>query len=285
VVTNRVATGRGDDFAGRGDRILSSSGPDDRVLTRADMSDLLRRIKRPRRTPSAEPAQGSPALETASAPPEASPDMGGSVLAGEDLADHRPTALRRGRLRKRLRFLERERELLLRDLGGLVYEIHRSGTTRDREHHRALVTGKVARLAGLDRELESGLAALGEARGDSVLREPGIGGMCPRCGEIHASDARFCSACGFPLEVAGAVAPPGGAPPAAVGPTLDDAIVASASGPAVVIHASPSVGGAVTAPRGPASPDEPTRIIAPGAPRAGGADETAGPPASDPGTR
>ncbi len=34
---------------------------------------------------------------------------------------------RRGRLRRRLRYLRRARELMLRDLGGLVFEIHRTG--------------------------------------------------------------------------------------------------------------------------------------------------------------
>jgi hypothetical protein len=32
-----------------------------------------------------------------------------------------------------------------------------------------------------------------------VLREPGIGGSCPLCGELHGSDARFCWACGTPV--------------------------------------------------------------------------------------
>ena len=221
-----VATGRADASAADGDRILAASGRDDRVPARADMSDLLRRIKRPRRTPAADPARGFAAPENAEAPLEASPGVGGPLLAGEDASDERPTTLRRGRLRKRLRFLERERELLLRDLGGLVYEIHRSGTAADRERHRTLVADKVARLNGLDAELESGLVALGEARGDTVLREPGIGGLCPRCGEIHGSDARFCSACGFPLEVAGAAAP---AASSAHAPGAGDAIVPTAA--------------------------------------------------------
>ncbi|HZB75989.1 MAG TPA: hypothetical protein VE526_07180, partial [Solirubrobacteraceae bacterium] len=40
-------------------------------------------------------------------------------------ADARPLAGRRARLRRRLRYLRRARELMLRDLGGLVFEIHR----------------------------------------------------------------------------------------------------------------------------------------------------------------
>ena len=250
------------------------------------MSDLLRRIKRPRRTPAADPARGFAGSENAEAPLEASPGVGGPVLAGEDPDDRRPTTLRRGRLRKRLRFLERERELLLRDLGGLVYEIHRTGTSRDREHHRALVAGKVARLAGLDAELESGLAALGEARGDTVLREPGIGGLCPRCGEIHGSDARFCAACGFPLEVTGT---PGAATVQAA--TAGEAIVPVHGGAAgASAGATPISGATVTGPAV-ASPDAvPPRVPAAGnndeSPAAPGAQAHAGPPVfEDPPTR
>ena len=36
-------------------------------------------------------------------------------------------------------------------------------------------------------------------RGTTVVREPGVGGTCPRCGELHASDARFCAHCGLDL--------------------------------------------------------------------------------------
>jgi hypothetical protein len=264
------------------------------------MSDLLRRIKRPHRTPAAEPARGSSALETAETHPEASPSLGGSSPAGEDLADQRPTALRRGRLRKRLRFLDRERELLLRDLGGLVYEIHRSGTSGDREHHRALVAGKVSRLAALDAELESGLAALGEARGDTVLREPGIGGLCPRCGEIHGSDARFCSACGFPLEVAGT---PAAGARGGGGPSAAEAIVPATGAPAVVppviapavpsaVAPAEDATGPVTPPAAPtstpgtaAAEEQATRISPPATVPAGSAARSDGVPGSEPRTR
>ena len=262
------------------------------------MSDLLRRIKRPRRTPAAGPAPGSAAYEPAEAPLEASPGAGGSLLAGEDLADQRPTTLRRGRLRKRLRFLERERELLLRDLGGLVYEIHRTGTSADREHHRTLVADKVARLGGLDSELESGLAALGEARGDRILREPGIGGLCPRCGEIHGSDARFCSACGFPLELAGTP----GAASAAAAATGEAIVPASHAFAAAAPAVAPSVGApaavapvpdvnaatpeaiapdAVTPTAAVPIEDAPTRVVRPRAGEPAGADDTGELPPAD----
>ena len=35
---------------------------------------------------------------------------------------------------------------------------------------------------------------------ETMLREPGIGGTCPECSELHASDAHFCSRCGMPLD-------------------------------------------------------------------------------------
>jgi len=64
----------------------------------------------------------------------------------------------------------------------------------------------VAGLAALDSELGGIEATLGIARGETVIREPGVGGTCARCGELHASDARFCSHCGVNLEEAAAEA-------------------------------------------------------------------------------
>ena len=224
------------------------------------MSSLLRRIKRPRRTPAADTADGSPAAPVPVATtPQAPVDSGAQspLPAGEDASDARPTALRRGRLRKRLRFLDRERELLLRDLGGLVYEIHRSGAPGDRERHRSLVAGKVERLTGLDRELGAGLTTLGEARGEMVMREPGIGGSCPRCGEIHGSDARFCSACGFPLEVT--KAPPSSVRP---GPPPGDPVLPVAA-PVSVATAAPGEPQATSATPSPSDDDAPTQVVRP----------------------
>lgn len=130
----------------------------------------------------------------------AEPGSGSPLPAGRDPRDARPTALRRGQMRKRLRFLERQRELLLRDLGGLVYEIHRTGAPADREHHRGLVSSKIQRLAALDVEHGAGLGSLRDTRGDTVLREPGVGGLCLNCGEFLGSDARFCSVCGTRVD-------------------------------------------------------------------------------------
>jgi hypothetical protein len=170
------------------------------------MSGLLRRIRRPgaaeetRTEASAlpEPAHGS-APDTAPVRADGSPLPAG--VGPEDL-ERRSGAGRRGKLRRRARFLRRARELALRDLGGLVYEAHR----RDQDGTK-LVAEKVQHLGVIDAELQGLEAELGTPRGETVLREPGVGGTCPRCGELHASDARFCSRCGLDLTAVPAPEP------------------------------------------------------------------------------
>jgi hypothetical protein len=182
------------------------------------MSGLLRRIRRPgaaeeTRTEAIappEPAHGSaptaPDGERPAAPAsEAGPPLPAD-LAPEDV-ERRTVAGRRGKLRRRARFLRRARELALRDLGGLVYEARR----RDQDGG-ALVAEKVQQLGVLDGELRSIEAELGAARGETVLREPGVGGTCPRCGELHASEARYCSRCGLDLTARFAEPAPAEAP-------------------------------------------------------------------------
>src|SRR5579871_6767910 len=51
----------------------------------------------------------------------------------------------RGRMRRRLRFLRKARELAYRDLGGLVFEMQRLGERRDE-----LATAKLATLSAID---------------------------------------------------------------------------------------------------------------------------------------
>ena len=165
------------------------------------MSGLLRRIRRPgaaeetrtEATALPEPAHGS-------APESPAPSEDGQRLpAGAAPADieRRQVTGRRGKLRRRARFLRRARELALRDLGGLVYEARR----RERDPGK-LAEEKVQKLIALDAELHGLEDALGSPRGETVLREPGIGGTCARCGELHASDASFCARCGANLAEA-----------------------------------------------------------------------------------
>jgi len=106
--------------------------------------------------------------------------------------------LERAVLRRRARYLRRRRELALHDLGGFVFESHRSG-----EPHEELLGSKLAALAAMDDELEKLERALEMHEELAVLREPGIA-ACPQCGAIHDSAANFCPSCGRP---AGAPAP------------------------------------------------------------------------------
>ena len=110
-----------------------------------------------------------------------------------------PSFRDRGRLRRRLRYLRRARELGFRDLGGLVFDLRRFG--RDRPD---LVQTKLDALLRIDRELRALEIALDERRPIHELREPGVA-SCPRCGALHATDARFCPACGTGLRGSRAV--------------------------------------------------------------------------------
>ena len=124
---------------------------------------------------------------------------GGGTDAPEPLAEHPPAPsapgfAERTRMRRRLRYLRRLRELAFRDLGGLVFDLHRFGRRRDE-----LVTGKLDALSAIDGELRTLETALDERRTLHELREPGIA-ACPRCATLHGSDANFCPGCGTPLR-------------------------------------------------------------------------------------
>lgn len=133
------------------------------------------------------------------ATPEAADQPGRDLPAGVDPGElaAAPSSARRGRLRRRLRYLRAVRELLLRDLGGFYYEAQRSEAGV--EPHRRLLDAKAARLTTLDTEVRELEGRLAVPHPETVLREPGIGGTCAQCGELHASDARFCSRCGTSL--------------------------------------------------------------------------------------
>jgi hypothetical protein len=161
-----------------------------------------------------QPAAGGAAPDTA---PETPPDEtpGRDLPAGVDvdtLAAVPETSASRAKLRRRLRYLRHARELLLRDLGGFYAEAHRSEAGP--EAHRRLLDVKARRIATLDGEVRELEQRLDEPHGEVVIREPGIGGTCPACGELHGSEARFCSRCGTALTGAGrrgAAATPAGA--------------------------------------------------------------------------
>src|SRR5579884_3879020 len=112
---------------------------------------------------------------------------------GEGAAPEQPGFGARGKARRRARFLRRARELAYRDLGGLVYNLHRFGQRND-----ALVLAKLATLGHIDTELRTIETALRERRPVTVLREAGIT-ACPRCAAIHGSEDRFCPNCGLPM--------------------------------------------------------------------------------------
>src|SRR3954447_20349871 len=117
-----------------------------------------------------------------------------------EYADAPEASAPRGKVRRRLRYLRRVRDLLLRDLGGFTFEIRRTaGGTADETQQR-LVESKMKRIEALDTEVRALEARLGEPHAGTVLREPGIGGACPECGELFASDAHYCARCGTPLD-------------------------------------------------------------------------------------
>jgi hypothetical protein len=184
------------------------------------MTGPLRRILRRRAAP--------PPLVADGPLPEAAQDAT-PLPAGVDpevALPHRPSFRDRGRMRRRLRYLRRARELGFRDLGGLVFDLRRFGRRRE-----DLVEAKVRALYAVDRELRALETALNARVPIHELREPGVT-SCPHCGALHGSDARFCPSCGTPqrgpravaevgegLTPLGLAAPPAGAdgPAAATG--------------------------------------------------------------------
>jgi hypothetical protein len=182
----------------------------------------------------------------------------------------------RGRARRRARFLRKARELAYRDLGGLVFSLHRFGQRND-----ALVLAKLGTLGRIDAELRALEAHLGERQPVTVLREAGIT-ACPRCAAIHSGEDRFCPNCGLSmsrktdLPIAGA--PPAGQSVAAPSAPLAAPQAAPAPGPPA--SAASSSAAPPFAPQTPAVPapatqafeavpapggedDQPTEIIRP----------------------
>jgi ribosomal protein L40E len=160
------------------------------------------------------PTQAQPTADLASAQPPPAGDQappGADVPAGQEPVPARPSFRQRGRLRRRLRYLRRVRELGFRDLGGLVFDQHRFSQVNE-----ALVHGKLAALGAVDAELRALEHALDDRRPLTELREPGIS-VCSRCGALHGSEASFCPSCGTPVRGPRAIAEVGEAVSLSVG--------------------------------------------------------------------
>jgi hypothetical protein len=185
------------------------------------------------------------------------PETNGTGGASSEPSGFQP----RGRARRRARFLRKARELAYRDLGGLVFNLHRFGQRND-----ALVLAKLTTLGQIDAELRAIEAALGERRPITVLREAGIT-ACPRCAAIHSSEDSFCPNCGMSmgrhadLPIAGAAGAP--APPQQPIPTA--AVAAEQPAPSTPAPTSEPVPAAPAAGRASSPPasDGPTEIIRP----------------------
>jgi hypothetical protein len=204
----------------------------------------------PAQTPSAPPA-----ADTAPAQPIGA---AGAVPADASaLATEVSGFQSRGRARRRARFLRKARELAYRDLGGLVFNLHRFGQRND-----ALVLAKLTTLGHIDGELRAIEDALQERRPLTVLREAGIT-ACPRCAAIHSSEDSFCPNCGLSmarhvdLPIAGAVA----AAPASVAQPVQ-ASPPSPQPAAQPAHAPQPYPSAPAPARAPAPPSAPTNPFA-----------------------
>src|SRR4051794_19142203 len=174
----------------------------------------------PTEAPPAEPAPAEaaaaapttdPAAPTTDAAPAPTTDGPALPAGAEPLPAGKPPFQHRAKLRRRLRYLRRVRELAFRDLGGLVFDLHRFGKDRP-----DLIEAKLSGLASIDHELRSLEVALDDIHAVEILEEPGIA-ACAHCGALRSSDARFCSACG--RSVKEPRAPP--APPAAETPSAE----------------------------------------------------------------
>ena len=184
------------------------------------MKGPLNRLRRRSAEPTPEPAPGTSA--TADAPTTAQPaaDPAAPALpAGQAPGDGEPSFRHRGRARRRLRYLRRIRELGFRDLGGLVFDQHRFDRRND-----DLVRAKVEALRAVDHELRVLEQVVGDPRPITELREPGVS-VCPRCGALPGSDARFCPSCGTPQHGARTIAGVGSGEPSpqALAPTAQPA--------------------------------------------------------------
>ena len=101
---------------------------------------------------------------------------------------------------------------MLRDLGGLLYEVHRTGGG-DFGAHRGVIGGKIERLSPSTPRAARSSRRSAPRASEAVVFEPGVGGTCDVCGELYGSAARFCSRCGTPTDAAAREAPAPAAEP------------------------------------------------------------------------
>jgi hypothetical protein len=151
----------------------------------------------PEQAPGATRGAAPTAEQSSAAANHAAQNSGQKTPEAEPLVEQSPPAPgfgERGRMRRRARFLRKARELAYRDLGGLVFDLHRFGQRND-----PLVLAKLATLREIDIELRGLEDGLHDHRPVTVLREVGIA-ACPRCAAIHGSDDRFCPGCGLAFD-------------------------------------------------------------------------------------
>jgi hypothetical protein len=165
----------------------------------------------------------TPTSQSAPAAAPAQPSADGQTVEAER-APRRPGFRARGRMRRRLRYLRKLRELQARDLGGLMFDLRRFERKRD-----DLVAQKIEQIRACDDELRALERALDERRELRDVREPGIGGTCPRCFAIYGSADKFCASCGAALG--GAVQGPAQVPLAPATPAPTSGSVADGPGP------------------------------------------------------
>jgi hypothetical protein len=208
--------------------------------------------------PSAAPPPGSPPVDAPTAVVPAADDLPAGT---EPAAAAAPGFRERGRMRRRLRYLRRLRELGFRDVGGLVFDLDRFGRSRD-----DLVRAKLDALTAVDSELRTLEVALDDVRPLHELHEPGIA-SCPRCGGLHGSEARYCPSCGLnlsgPREVGEVAGPalPGAQPTVDPGPPAEEiSAVESASGATSEAHPAQDGGSALAAAPNGSGPAHPPAV-------------------------
>jgi hypothetical protein len=219
--------------ADRPDEPVSDDAPTERID-----AVVAPPVEQPAAPAAATPAASAPAVDlpTGTIDPTASTPATDQTIVAEP-APRRPGFRARGRMRRRLRYLRKLRELQVRDLGGLVFDLRRFERKRD-----DLVAQKTDQIRACDDELHALERALEERRDLRDVREPGVGGTCPRCFAIFGSADKFCANCGaaFGGAVQGPaaqvpLAPP---PPATQPPPLPPAPAAQ---PAPVAQPAPAV--------------------------------------------